>query len=374
MNESARIGTIPRVAIDRISVKLNSDAYDVTIRRGLLPQAGSQLRKLSRAAKCVVITDANIAPLHLRTLESSLNSAGFETVPCILPPGEDHKCLASLTPVYDRILVARIDRSTPIIALGGGVVGDMAGFVAATVLRGVPFVQFPTTLLAMVDASIGGKTGVNHASGKNLIGAFHQPIAVFIDPHVLRTLTPRELRNGLAECIKHEIIRDADGFARLEQNIESAAALDLDYLTGLIAHNVTIKASVVEADPLERGERAHLNFGHTFGHAIERASDYAYSHGESVALGMCAASHVAMKLKLLSEADRNRIVGLIAQAGLPTNMLDLPTDRIIDAMGSDKKVEGARLRFVLPDRIGHVVIRDDVPIELVSQAIDCLRE
>src|SRR3712207_6452040 len=187
-------------------------------------------------------------------------------------------------------------------------IGDMAGFIAATVLRGIPFVQIPTTLLAMVDASVGGKTGVNHAVGKNLIGAFHQPIAVFADVETLRTLPPRELRGGLAECIKHDVIRDADGFAKLEQNIHRALSLDMQYLSELVAHNVAIKARVVEADPFEKGERAHLNFGHTFGHAIETVSHYEYSHGESVALGMAAAAHLAVELKMLDETSKRRIV------------------------------------------------------------------
>src|SRR5207249_2773006 len=180
-----------------------------------------------------------------------------------------------------------------IIAFGGGVVGDLAGFVAATILRGVPFIQMPTTLLAMVDASVGGKTGIDHAIGKNLIGAFHQPRAVLIDPNVLRTLPPRELRSGLAECVKHDIIRDGDHFATLEASMAKALALDIDYLTNLVAHNVAIKARVVAADPFEKGERAHLNFGHTFGHAIETVSNFSYAHGESGALGMIAASRLA---------------------------------------------------------------------------------
>src|SRR5207249_8460832 len=191
-------------------------------------------------------------------------------------------------------------------------------FAAASVLRGLPLAQIPPTPPAMVDASYGGKTGVNHPVGKNLIGAFHQPIAVFIDPTVLKTLPPRELRSGLAECIKHDIIRDADGFANLEQNIHRALALDMEYLTDLIAHNVAIKARVVESDPFEKGERAHLNFGHTFGHAIESVSHYAYSHGESVALGMAAAAHLATSLRMIDAATRDRITALIASAGLPT--------------------------------------------------------
>jgi 3-dehydroquinate synthase len=249
----------------------------------------------------------------------------------------------------------------------------MAGFVAATVLRGVPFVQIPTTLLAMVDASVGGKTGVNHPTGKNLIGAFHQPIAVLIDPDVLRTLPERELRGGLAECIKHDIIRDVDGFARIETEITRALDLDLDYLADLVAHNVAIKARVVEADPFEKGERAHLNFGHTFGHAIENVSHYSYSHGECVALGMAAASHLAMELKMLDDASRKRIVSVIEKAKLPVRGLTLDVDQVVGAMIYDKKVKSGRVRFVLPDRIGHVVIRDAVPAEMVTRAVKSLQ-
>jgi 3-dehydroquinate synthase len=249
----------------------------------------------------------------------------------------------------------------------------MAGFVAATLLRGVPFVQVPTSLLAMVDASVGGKTGVNTSVGKNLIGAFHQPIAVLVDVATLKTLPPRELVGGLAECIKHDIIRDADGFARLEHNVHRAPSLDLDYLAELVAHNVAIKARVVEADPFERGERAHLNFGHTFGHAIETVSNYSYSHGQCVALGMAAASHAAVALGMLDEPSRRRILAVIEKAGLPVRGLALDPADVVDAMIFDKKVRAGKVRFVLPDRIGHVVIRDDVPPQVVRAAVESLR-
>jgi 3-dehydroquinate synthase len=269
-------------------------------------------------------------------------------------------------------LRAKIERSTPLLALGGGVIGDMAGFVAATLLRGVPFVQVPTTLLSMVDASVGGKTGVNHAVGKNLIGAFHQPIMVLADTAVLKTLRRRELVGGLAECIKHDIIRDAEGFAALEAKVDGALRVDVEMLTELVAHNVRIKARVVEADPYEHGERAHLNFGHTFGHAIEKVSDFGYSHGESVALGMVAATNLAVDLNMLDRASADRIVALIARAGLPTSGLRLDPKAVNDAMVFDKKVKSSRVRFILPDRIGHVVIRDDVPAERSLRAIERL--
>jgi 3-dehydroquinate synthase len=297
----------------------------------------------------------------------------MEPVIATIPAGEDHKTIADLSGVYDVLLGARVERSTPMLALGGGVVGDMTGFVAATVLRGVPFVQIPTTLLAMVDASVGGKTGINHAVGKNLIGAFHQPIAVLIDPSVLKTLPPREVQGGLAECIKHDIIRDAEGFARLEKDIHRALDLDVDYLSRLVLHNVAIKARVVESDPFERGERAHLNFGHTFGHAIETVSHYSYSHGQCVALGMVAAARMAVNLGMLDQQSNKRIESVIRSAKLPVSGLKLATADIVDAMIYDKKVKAGKVRFVLPDRIGHVVIRDDVPIEYVTRAVDSLR-
>jgi 3-dehydroquinate synthase len=275
--------------------------------------------------------------------------------------------------IYDALLGHRIERSSVVIGLGGGVLGDMAGFAAATVLRGVPFVQIPTTLLAMVDASVGGKTGVNHAMGKNLIGSFHQPIAVLIDPKTLATLPPGLISEGLAECIKHEIIRDADGFHALETNIGRAMNLEMDYLTVLIAHNVGIKARVVEADPMERGERAHLNFGHTFGHAIEKVSHLEVSHGSAVALGMCAATWVAREMKMLDQSSRDRIVRLIEAANLPTMMpRSIGSADVFAAMAHDKKVEASRLRLVLPDRLGHAVIRDDVPDDVIRAGIESL--
>jgi 3-dehydroquinate synthase len=287
-----------------VPVNLEGGRYDIIIRRGLLSEVGNLFSSLSRSRKAAIITDSHVGPKYAAMVMDSLSRAGVESFVATLPAGEDHKTLENLAPLYDAVLGQKIERSTPVLALGGGVIGDMAGFVAATVLRGVPFIQIPTSLLAMVDASVGGKTGVNHSTGKNLIGAFHQPIAVWIDPDVLQTLAERELRGGLAECIKHDIIRDAEGFARLEKDITRAGLRDLDYLAQLVAHNVAIKAKVVEADPFEKGERAHLNFGHTFGHAIEGVSRYAYSHGESVALGMAAAARAAADLGMIDEAAR----------------------------------------------------------------------
>jgi 3-dehydroquinate synthase len=357
----------------KISVTLPDAKYDVLIRPGSLANTGDELRRRTNSSRIAIVTDAHLADLHLPALEKSLTGSGFDVIKAVLPAGESHKTLRDCLPVYDAILRRGIDRATPIVGFGGGVVTDMAGFVAATILRGVPLVQMPTTLLAMVDASVGGKTGVNHAVGKNLIGAFYQPTAVLIDPAVLKTLPLRELRGGLAECIKHDIIRDAEGFTRLEREIDKALALDVDYLADLVAHNVRIKARVVEADPFEHGERAHLNFGHTFGHAIETVSRYEYSHGESVALGMVAAANLAVELKMLDDPSRKRIVALIEKAGLPARGLALALSEVVDAMAFDKKVKSGKLRFVIPDRIGNVVVRDDVPIELVRRSVESLR-
>jgi 3-dehydroquinate synthase len=365
----------PMALVSRtVSVQLTGGKYDILVQPGLLSGVGVALRTISRSNRAVIVTDTCVGPLHADTVESSLRAAEFDVVRATVPAGEEHKTLQTVATLYDVLLQAKVERSTPVLALGGGVIGDMTGFAAATVLRGVPFVQVPTTLLAMVDASVGGKTGVNHAAGKNLIGAFHQPIAVLIDPQTLRTLPPQILSDGLAECIKHEIIRDAEGFANLTQNIQRALALDMDYLTELVAHNAAIKARVVEADPFERGERAHLNFGHTFAHAIEKVSHFGVSHGSAVAMGMCAAAHVSVEMKMIDEGTKTEIVNLIRAAGLPVRGLgSMKTDELIAAMEHDKKVEAGRIRLVLPDRIGHVVIRDDVPGEVIRRAIELLR-
>ena len=357
-----------------VPVRLAGHSYDVVIRPGLLGEIGSRLRPLTRSTKIALVYDSNLPAAHRAAVNTSLATEFRQVIECKVAPGEDHKTVATVDALYGQILRHGIDRQTPVVALGGGVVGDTAGFVAATILRGVPFVQVPTTLLAMVDASVGGKTGVNHAVGKNLVGAFHQPIAVFADPTVLATLPPRELRGGLAECIKHDIIRDAKAFAALEEHIGQAIALDMRFLTGLVAHNVAIKARVVEADPFENGERAHLNFGHTFGHAIENVSHYEYSHGESVALGMAAAARLATDLGMLDEASHRRIVALIEKAGLPAKGMRLDAGAVVDAMTFDKKAKSGRLRFILPDRIGHVVIRDDVPPDAVRRAVESVGE
>ena len=355
-----------------VTVVLAGHSYDVVIQQGLLSGSDGRIASFTNSEKAVLVYDTNLPGIYRGEVVASLRKRFEQVIECRVSPGEEHKSVETVEKVYDTVLRAGIDRRTPVLALGGGVIGDTAGFAAATLLRGVPLVQIPTTLLAMVDASVGGKTGVNHPVGKNLIGAFHQPVLVIADPNTLKTLPPRELRGGLAECIKHDVIRDAEGFARLERDIGRAISLDMGYLTELIAHNVAIKARVVEADPFEEGERAHLNFGHTFGHAIENVSHYQYSHGESVALGMAAASQLAVDLGMLDDASRKRIVAVIEMAGLPARGLKLDVGAVVDAMAYDKKAKSGQLRFVLPDRIGHVVIRHDVPIDAVRRAVESI--
>jgi 3-dehydroquinate synthase len=359
---------IAESAVPTVAVQFPGHRYDVHVEPGLLRRSGSLIRSTAPAGKAMVVTDDRVGPLHLPALQDSLRSAGYAVVVAVIPGGEPAKSLESLVPVFDTFLTAGMDRATPVIALGGGIVGDMAGFVAATILRGVPFVQIPTTLLAMVDASVGGKTGVNHQAGKNLIGAFHHPVVVLADPDVLATLPAGEFVGGLAECIKHEVIADPDGFARLESGVDAVLSRDPDVLTALIAHNVKIKAGFVEADPAERGVRAHLNFGHTFGHAIEKSSGFQIAHGPAVAVGMTAACRLAADLGMIPPADGERVIRLIRRTGLPTTAAVDP-EAVVAAMAFDKKVSGTAVRFVLPDRIGHAVVRDDVPAERVRRAV-----
>ncbi len=358
------------VASERsIPVRAGTARYEVVVQAGLLDRLGPLLAKRLPCTRAAVVADAHVAPLYLDRVRASLQEAGIEALPVVIPAGEAAKSFDTLRLIYDAILPAGIERSTPMLALGGGMTTDLAGFAAATMLRGVPFVPVPTSLLGMVDASVGGKTGINHATGKNLIGAFHQPALVLMDPATLTTLPPRELRNGLAEVIKHYIIRDARGFARFEARVADALRPDVGMLTETIAENVAIKTAFVEADPHEQGVRAHLNFGHTFGHALEKVTGYALPHGEAVALGMCCAMHAGVEMGLCQPATRDRVAALIASAELPTRVEGIDVDAAIAAMWSDKKVKAGKLRFILTERIGSVIVRDDVPEPVVRGAL-----
>jgi 3-dehydroquinate synthase len=357
-----------------IPVRFPQHRYTVAIEPRALERLGASLRALAPSTGAALFVDPGVRDTLAPIARASLEAAGYGVVEHVLPGGEASKNLDGVRALYDVLLERRLERSTPVIALGGGVTGDMAGFVAATYLRGVPFVQCPTTLLAMVDSSVGGKVGVNVPQGKNLIGAFHQPVAVVADTLALRTLPARELRCGLAECIKHAVIRDADLFAWTRANMPALLALDPDALAELVARNVEIKAAVVMEDEKETGVRAHLNFGHTFAHAIEAVTGYGVIlHGEAVALGLLAASTLAGSLGLCPKELRAEVEALVAAAGLAVRA-NLPDDaRLLAAMALDKKVARARIRFVLPTRLGAVELRDDVEPAAIRAAWSSIR-
>lgn len=348
--------------------------YDVAIEPGALERLGERVRAVAPASSAALFVDpalrGSLAPLARASLEAS----GYAVTEHVLPGGEESKNLDGVRALYDVLLARRFERRAPLIALGGGVTGDMVGFAAATYLRGVPFVQCPTTLLAMVDSSVGGKVGVNVPQGKNLIGAFHQPVSVVADPRALVGLPLRELRCGLAECIKHAVIRDPSLFAWTRERMPALLARDADALAELVARNVAIKAAVVMEDEKETGVRAHLNFGHTFGHAIEASVGYgAILHGEAVGLGMLAATTLAAASGLCDPELRAEVESLVASAGLPVRARLPDDERLLAAMALDKKVSRARIRFVLPTRLGAVELRDDLEPDRIRVAWASIR-
>jgi 3-dehydroquinate synthase len=320
-----------------------------------------------------VVTNTTVAPLYLETLAGALARAGVEVVRIVVPDGEDHKDWNTLNSVFDTLLEKRCGRDTTIVALGGGVIGDLAGFAAATYQRGVQYVQVPTTLLSQVDSSVGGKTAINHPLGKNMIGAFHQPRLVLADMDALKTLPERELRSGLAEVIKHGLIRDAAFFGWLEANIERLLARDAEALSHAVMRSIEIKAEIVSLDERETGLRRVLNFGHTFGHAIETGLGYgAWLHGEAVAAGMAMASDLSKQLGYLSEADTARIRALLQRAGLPIAAKGIDPEKMRQLMSGDKKVKEGRINFVLLERLGIATLRDDVPASTVDRTLSRL--
>ncbi len=357
-----------------VTVNLPHHVYDVTIDPGALERVGEIVRGVAPQARAALLADASVFDLHGETVRGSLQDAGYDVACDTLPAGERHKTLDTVREFYDLLLDAELERRSPVVALGGGVAGDTVGFVAATYLRGVPFVQCPTSLLAMVDASVGGKVGVNVPQGKNLIGAFHQPHAVIIDPLVLQTLGERERRCGLAECVKHGVIRDAELFDWIAEHLDAIHALAPEVMVKLLRRNVEIKAKVVMADERESGERAHLNFGHTFAHAIEATAGYGeIAHGEAVGLGMVAAARLAADLGRCEPLVADRIVELLNAIGLPTTADLAETDILMAAMRHDKKVKDARMRLVLPDRLGAVSIVTDVDDAAIAEAWSAIR-
>jgi 3-dehydroquinate synthase len=357
-----------------VTVHLDQRSYPIRIGTDILRQVGPWVSQVCPARNGAIVTDENVGPLYANAVCESMRSAGYACDVITVPAGESSKSLNQAGEVYNLLADKSIERGSPLIALGGGVVGDLTGFVAATWVRGVPFVQVPTTFEADVDASVGGKTGVNHPAGKNMIGAFYQPQMVLIDTGCISSLSDRDLRAGLAESIKHAVIRDADFFGWHEQHL--AAILDRQpvLLEDIIAKNVAIKAAVVGEDERETtGVRAHLNFGHTIGHAIEALLGYELRHGECIALGMIATARMAVSLGMLRPEAAHRLAALIQAANLPTQMPEpLPVEKLWQFMQHDKKVADGKIGWILPDRIGRVVRRNDVPKDVVLEALSAI--
>ncbi|HQY92316.1 3-dehydroquinate synthase [Caldilinea sp.] len=348
--------------LHRISVYSPAGDYDLLLGNGILADAGQLLVNRGLRPSLVALVTNDMVRPHAETIAASLAAAGFAPVICLAPEGEEHKTLESVALLYDQFIAAGLDRQGLVMAVGGGVIGDMAGFAAASYLRGVPFVQAPTSLLAMVDASVGGKTGVDLPQGKNLVGAFKQPAAVLMDVAVFATLPSDEFRSGLAEVVKHGIIGAPQLFTQLEE--EGPANL-----LQLVVDAVRVKVRVVETDPYEQGVRATLNLGHTFGHAIEQVSHYRMRHGEAVAVGMVAAANMAVALGRCDAALAARIHTLLTRLGLPVSVAGYGVEEIHAAMAQDKKRLGKKLRFIIPQALGEVVMIDDPGDAVVRQAI-----
>ncbi|MBY5665269.1 3-dehydroquinate synthase [Rhizobium leguminosarum] len=365
-------------AIRTVHVPLGERAYDILIGPGLIARAGAEIASRLKGRKAVVITDENVAPLYLKALVASLDEAGIASAAVVLPAGEKTKSFEHLITACDKVLEARVERNDYVIALGGGVIGDLSGFAAGIVRRGVRFVQVPTSLLSQVDSSVGGKTGINSRHGKNLIGVFHQPDLVLADTDVLNSLSEREFRAGYAEVAKYGLIDKPDFFAWLEANWKAVFAGGSERIEA-IAASCQAKADVVVADERENGQRALLNLGHTFGHALEAATAYDSSrlvHGEGVSIGMVLAHEFSARMNLASPDDARRVERHLKEVGLPTSMSDIPGDlppaeTLMDAIAQDKKVKSGKLTFILTRGVGQSFVADDVP---ASEVISFLQE
>jgi len=355
-----------------LNVALGNRAYPIHIGSGLIKQTDLLLAHLQNK-QVAIVTNTTVAPLYLNEIAKSLREAGVDVVEIILPDGEKYKNSETLNTIYDALLAARCERNTTMIALGGGVVGDLTGYAAATYLRGVPFIQIPTTLLSQVDSSVGGKTGINHPMGKNMIGAFYQPKLVLIDTDTLNTLPRRELSAGVAEVIKYGLIRDADFFAWLESNMRQLMTLEQPVVTEAIFRSCQNKADVVALDEKEAGERALLNLGHTFGHAIENAMGYGvWLHGEAVAAGTMMAAKLSHGMGWMSAKDVERINNIFQQADLTQMPPALGKEKYLDLMGLDKKVQNGKIRLILQQGIGKSVMTsdyDEAQLEIVLNGV-----
>ena len=357
----------------KVNVDLGERSYSIWIGSGLWDEIAAFVREAGYSARGMIVTDTNLAPLCAAQAAACIARAGVQAEIVTIPAGERSKSLEQANVIYTRAIELGLDRRSPIFALGGGVVGDLTGFVAATYMRGVPFIQLPTSLLAQVDSSVGGKVAVNHPLGKNLIGAFYQPDAVFMDLDVLRTLPAREIATGLGEIIKYGIIYDADFFAWLEEHRADVLALETSAAAHTIARSCEIKADVVRQDEREGGLRRILNFGHTIAHAIEKETGYArYRHGEAVAVGMAGAAEISVQMGLLSRADALRITRLIEALGLPLRAEGVTADAMYEDLFHDKKTVGGQIHWVLADGIGKTAVRSDVPEDIVRTVLEGL--
>lgn len=353
----------------KVEVRLGTNSYEVYIGSGLLMQTGHQLKETGFTDKLVIITNPIVKGLYGDALKQTLIAEGFRITILQVPDGEEQKSLEIAGRLYTELTDFYAERMTPILALGGGVIGDLAGFVAATYLRGVPLIQIPTTLLAQVDSSIGGKVAVNHGQLKNKIGAFYQPRLVISDISTLRTLPTKVVTDGLAEVIKSAVIGDKELFTFLEKNLNEVKSLDDETLEEVVFQSAKIKAEIVEKDERDLGLRSILNYGHTVGHAIESVSDFKVEHGEAVAIGMLAAARISNKQGILDNNELSRLKSVIKRAGLPTQMPNLELKKIIQAIEHDKKILRGKIRFVLPKSIGSVFITDEVSLSLVEEVL-----
>ena len=354
-----------------VRVELGARSYDIEIGAGNLARAGEFIAARGKVTHAVIITDARVERLHAETVRASLAKVASKVDLVAVPEGERSKSIERATELWNKLLELGADRRSVIVAVGGGVVGDLAGFIAATFTRGVPFVQIPTTLLAQVDSSVGGKVGINLPKAKNMVGAFWQPLGVLIDTEVLKSLSERDFRAGLAEVVKYGVILDADFFAYLEANVAGLLGRRHDVLQTVIARSCELKAHVVSGDERdESGLRAVLNYGHTFAHAIETESRYdTHLHGEAVSIGMMCAARLAEQLGRVSAEFTQRQQRLLEALGLPIMTLDMPPDKLLAAMLHDKKVEHGKLRFVLPSRLGHVELVGEIAADQVRAAL-----
>ncbi len=359
---------------NEISVNLGDRSYPIYTGRDMLSSLGPMLERRGISKTIVIVTDLHVAPLYSNPIKKHLQHFGFKIVSIVIPSGEQQKSLSRAGGIFTELLKARIGRNAAVIALGGGVIGDLAGFVAATYLRGIQLVQIPTTLLAQVDSSVGGKVGVNHTMGKNMIGAFHQPILVWADEAYLKTLPKRELVCGIGEVVKYGVAFDDGLFAFLEDNLGQVLQLQPAAISTIQTRCLEIKSRIVSQDERESGVRSLLNLGHTIGHGLEAAGKYRLlKHGEAVLFGIAAESYIARELGMITDDDHLRIAGLIARVPLKANLLRLNPDAIVRAMKGDKKSVSGKNRFVVPSRIGEAKVVDGVDRKLIKDSLKYLR-